>query len=175
MFIKSLASLFSVVFYAYSIVGKPITIGDPSINRLTAVTNATDFCLFLPPRPAMIIGEHEHDAVVFCTKPTPVAPKALPFPEGFIQTAHFNQTTSYVQVTGKMNPEAYNMSRSDGGGQFDNRGAPPESGCDGYTYFVSLIEPDVGEYCIRCCNEKNDCNMGLSTEGCRAVIDGAYS
>ncbi|ORX99016.1 hypothetical protein K493DRAFT_313426 [Basidiobolus meristosporus CBS 931.73] len=175
MFSKRLASVVVALSAICSVTSKPISVGDPSINHLTVVNSATDFCLFLPPKPGMVIGEHEHDAVVFCLKPNAKAPKAQMFPKGFIKSAHAKKTSSYVQVTGQMNPSAYKLSRKDGGGQFDNRGAPPKSGCNGYTYFVSLIEPDNGNYCIRCCNEKNDCNMGLSTEGCETVIPGDYS
>ncbi|KAK9767900.1 hypothetical protein K7432_001880 [Basidiobolus ranarum] len=175
MFIKSLASVTAILAVVSLTSGKPITVGDASINHLTFVNSAESFCLFLPTKPGMIIGEHEDDAEVFCTKSDSVAPNAQMLPAGFIQSAHFGQTDSYVQVTGQMNPDAYQLSRQDGGGQFDNRGAPSNSGCAGYTYFVSLIEPNTGTYCIRCCNEKDDCNMGLSTAGCDTVIPGDYS
>ncbi|ORX99017.1 hypothetical protein K493DRAFT_299657 [Basidiobolus meristosporus CBS 931.73] len=168
-------SVTTILANLYLVVGKPISVGDYKVNRLTAIDNADSFCLFLPPEPGLTIGEHEDDAVVFCTKSNAAAPKANLLPQGFIRSAHFSQTNSYVQVTGKMNPSAYQLSTGDGGGQFDNRGAPPNSGCNNYTYFVSLIEPDIGTYCIRCCNEKDDCNMGLSTAGCAAVIPGDYS
>ncbi|KAK9767896.1 hypothetical protein K7432_001876 [Basidiobolus ranarum] len=175
MFWPSIISLTTLLATSELVLGKPISIGDYQINRLTVLNSTDSFCLFLPPEPGMTIGEHEDDAVVFCTRPNPTAPKANTMPKGFIQSSHFSLTNTYVQVTGKMNPDAYKLSRQDGGGQFDNRGAPPNSGCAGYTYFVSLIEPDIGDYCIRCCNEKNDCNMGLSTSGCAMVVPGDYS
>ncbi|KAK9762188.1 hypothetical protein K7432_012320 [Basidiobolus ranarum] len=175
MFTKPFSSIAVLLAVTSSVIGKPISVGDPTINHLTVLNSTESFCLFLPSQPGDIIGEHEDDAVVFCTQPNPVAPKAQILPQGFIQSAHFNQTATYVQVTGKMNPAAYKLSPTDGGGQFDNRGAPANSGCAGYTYFVSLIEPNTGKYCIRCCNEKNDCNMGLSTAGCEVVIPGDYS
>ncbi|ORY01485.1 hypothetical protein K493DRAFT_347288 [Basidiobolus meristosporus CBS 931.73] len=175
MFAKSILSLGTLLATCYSVLGKPISVGDPNINHLVVLNSTESFCLFLPSQPGMIIGEHEDDAVVFCTQQNPTAPKAKIFPQGFIQSAHFNQTDSYVQVTGKMNPAAYQLSPNDGGGQFDNRGAPSNSGCAGYTYFVSLLEPNTSKYCIRCCNQKDDCNMGLSVDGCDAVIPGDYS
>ncbi|KAK9767898.1 hypothetical protein K7432_001878 [Basidiobolus ranarum] len=174
MFGKSFFTVTAFLLAAALSIAKPISVGNPDINHLTTINSTTSFCLFLPPKPGMEIGSHEHDAVVFCTRPNPVAPKAKLLPKNFIKTAHFKKTQDWVQITGRMNPSAYQLSRKDGGGQYDNRGAPAQSGCAGYTFFVSLIEPDTGKYCIRCCNKKNDCDMGLSTEGCSVVIPGNY-
>jgi hypothetical protein len=104
---------------------------------------------------------------------------ARTLPRGFIESAHFykNTTAGYVQVTGKFNPDTYQLSRIDGGGQYDNhgKGSPPNSMCYGYKYYVSLIEPDRPDYCIRCCDSYDDCHAGRSAYGCKRVVqNGIY-
>lgn len=47
--------------------------------------------------------------------------------------------------------------------------------CNGYKYWVNMLEPDVNQYCIRCCKSQSDCNLGLSTYGCERIIPGDYS
>lgn len=47
--------------------------------------------------------------------------------------------------------------------------------CNGYKYFVNLIEPDANVFCIRCCESQSDCNLGISTYGCERVVPGDYS
>jgi len=136
------------------------------------------FCSFLPKAPGGDIGASESDAVPFCTVANPPnAPGAQAFPAGFIKTAYFNSTDSYVQVTGKIDPAAYQLSPSDGGGQYDNQGegSPPGALCSGYTKFVNLIEPDNGNFCIRCCSNADECKTGESTAGCEAIVPGTYT
>ncbi|KAI9244098.1 hypothetical protein BY458DRAFT_447952, partial [Sporodiniella umbellata] len=96
------------------------------------------------------------------------------FPESYILSAHYVSTDSYSQVTGTMNPAAYNMSTTDFGGQYDNRDLPQHT-CNGLKYFVNLVEPNGGTFCIRCCNSSEDCNIGISQDGCVKVVPGDYS
>lgn len=135
------------------------------------------FCSFLPPNPGGNIGESEDNATPFCTQGSPKAPGASIFPAGFILSAHFASTNTYVQVTGRMDPSKYNLSPNDGGGQYDNQGAgaPPGAMCTGYKKFVNLVEPSDGVYCIRCCTDADECDTGKSTEGCHTIIPGDYS
>jgi hypothetical protein len=158
---------------------------------LTAqVSSKSDFCLFLPSSPGgkadnngkvddEAISKSEKSAVAFCLKNSAKAPGARTLPVTFIETSYYfkNTTASYVQVTGSFNPAAWELSTKDGGGQYDNHGAgsPPNSMCYGYRYYVGMIEPDSGHYCMRCCDHYTDCNAGRSTYGCKRVVDnGVY-
>ncbi|KAI8636984.1 hypothetical protein BD408DRAFT_406771 [Parasitella parasitica] len=154
------------------------------------VSSKTDFCLFLPSSPggkddnndkadAEAISKSEKNAVSFCLKNNAKAPGARTLPVTFIETSYFfeNTTAGYVQVTGNFKPAAWELSTQDGGGQYDNhgKGSPPNSMCYGYKYYVGLIEPDGGHYCMRCCDHYADCNAGRSTYGCKRVVDnGVY-
>lgn len=131
----------------------------------------TSFCSFLPPQPGDNVGATENDGIPFCTNTTLGGQL---FPTSFIQTSHYLNTSDYVQVTGTFNRTAYSLSESDGGGQYDNRDIEDVT-CNGYKYFVNLVEPDVQVFCIRCCQSQSDCNLGASTYGCEKVVPGDYS
>lgn len=148
-----------------------------------SLESETAFCSFLPPHPGNDVGGTEEDGKPFCTSS---GLGGETFPTGFIQSAHFVQKDEYVQVTGRMDPDAYQLSHSDGGGQYDNSKFIQEiyiyihthsfthtslalyiediSGvtCNGYRYWVNMLEPDNGQYCIRCCKSQSDCNLGQS-------------
>ncbi|KAI8089575.1 uncharacterized protein BX664DRAFT_246753, partial [Halteromyces radiatus] len=149
-----------------------------------AVQNEAEFCLFLPSSPGNkanhggiidpdAIADSEKDAKPFCTI-AGLTPSAKQLPDGFITSAHyqFNTTAQFVQVTGEINRAKYSLSSKDGGGQYDNHGAgsPPLSMCMGYKYYVSLIEPDIQGFCIRCCQSYQDCNASRSAYGCKRVV-----
>lgn len=78
------------------------------------------------------------------------------FITGFITTAHYLKSSTYVQVTGFFDRTKYKLGANDGGGQYDNhgKGKPVAAMCKGYNFFVSLIEPDIERFCIRCCQDK---------------------
>ena len=143
-------------------------------DGLTATVTAEVFCSFLPPKPGGNIAGSEGDAVVFCNKPSPQAPNAKIFPPGFIKTAHFAKGPGYVQVTGRIDRQAYGLSASDGGGQYDSNGAPPGARVTGAKKFVNLVEPDIEHFCIRACTDASKCNTGESAKGCETVIPGNY-
>ncbi|KAG0236060.1 hypothetical protein BGW42_004168 [Actinomortierella wolfii] len=145
-------------------------------GQIAAMNGVTDFCWFLPPVVGGNIAANEDRAVAFCTRNQKNAPNANVFPKGFIQSAHWvkNSTSDWVQVTGRFNPEKYKLSRKDGGGQYDIK-APVGAQCAGYKYFVNMVEPDIGEYCMRCCKNKLDCPVNKSTYGCRRVLGGNYA
>lgn len=46
-----------------------------------------------------------------------------PMPDGFIKTAHFRTTSSYVQVSGTFDWRKMNANPFDCGGEYDNHGA----------------------------------------------------
>jgi len=149
----------------------------PAVNThhaLTATVTPGAFCSFLPPQPSGNIAASESNAVVFCNKPSSEAPNANIFPAGFIRSAHFAKGQGFVQVTGRINRNAYGLSASDGGGQYDSNGAPPGARVSGAKKFVNLVEPDAELFCIRACSDPSKCNAGESTKGCKVVVPGVY-
>ncbi|KAI8990049.1 hypothetical protein BDB01DRAFT_779831 [Pilobolus umbonatus] len=161
-------------------------------SKTVQITSADDFCLFLPKTPGgkdlnngkpdiKAIAKSETSAIAFCTKNNEHAIGASSIPNNFIKTAHYYQDTvsDYVQITGLFRPSAYELNPNDEGGQYDDHGKsfPPLSHCFGYKYYVSLIEPNANaQYCLRCCNNYQDCNAGRSEYGCRRVVsNGIYN
>ncbi|RCH87974.1 hypothetical protein CU098_001207, partial [Rhizopus stolonifer] len=143
---------------------------------LTTIESQQDFCIFLPPQPGLEVAINENNGIPFCSN-TSLVKNATQFPEGFITTAHYLKQSNYVQITGFFDRTKYDLGETDGGGQYDNHdnGKPVSAQCLGYNYFVNLIEPDIQRFCIRCCQEKEDCNTGRSGYGCLRVVDGDYT
>ncbi|KAL7313310.1 hypothetical protein PS15m_007071 [Mucor circinelloides] len=168
------ASLFAIAS-SFTAHAAPVNSTSSSSTPLTAINSQDDFCLFLPPQPGLVVAVNEDNGIPFCTKPDTV-PNATEFPEGFITTAHYLRNSSYVQVTGFFDRTKYDLGETDGGGQYDNHanGKPVAAQCQDYKYFVSMIEPDINRFCIRCCQEEADCNTGRSGYGCLRIIDGDY-
>ena len=65
------------------------------------------------------VGDSEHKAVAYCTKPH----GTRPFPNGSIKGEDFIVTDAYVQMTGTANLTKINVPIGDSGGELDNRGA----------------------------------------------------
>ncbi|CAO3590521.1 unnamed protein product [Absidia cylindrospora] len=145
-------------------------------GQLSQVVDANNFCLYLPPPNSKNrnIADTEWNAQAFCMGNTPKALKANKMPEGFVQSAHFVATDTYVQVTGQIDPTKANLNVTDEGGQMDVA-APKGSLCAGWKLYVNMIEPTGKTYCMRCCNDKKTCNRGISEKGCAHVIPGDYS
>ncbi|ORZ12830.1 hypothetical protein BCR42DRAFT_420053 [Absidia repens] len=145
-------------------------------GQLSQVVDANNFCLYLPPPDSKNrnIADTEWNAQAFCMGNTPKALKANKMPEGFIQSAHFVATDTYVQVTGQIDPTKANLNVTDEGGQMDVA-APKGSLCADWKLYVNMIEPTGKTYCMRCCNDKKTCNRGISEKGCAHVIPGDYS
>ncbi|KAI8978431.1 hypothetical protein BDB01DRAFT_799829 [Pilobolus umbonatus] len=139
-------------------------------KRDIAVKSSKEFCVFLPPTPGGGVAETEDNGIPFCTMPN-LGGSLMP--SGFIKSAHFKSFPDYSQVTGTINRDAYKLKASDEGGQYDhlNRGSYT---CNGYPYFVNVLEPDSNLYCIRCCKNKVDCKTGISTQGCKKIVPGSY-
>ncbi|CDS10891.1 hypothetical protein LRAMOSA11377 [Lichtheimia ramosa] len=136
------------------------------------VDSAQEYCTYLPPKPGMPIAEAEGNAVPFCTKTQASGTRQLP--SGFIKSAHFKQTSTYTQVTGRIDRSKYSLSASDGGGQYDHKNEIGST-CNGWKYWVNLVEPDAQIFCIRCCKNSSDCHLGISEYGCERVVPGDYS
>ncbi|KAG2202936.1 hypothetical protein INT47_008968 [Mucor saturninus] len=145
-------------------------------GQIAQVVDANDFCVFLPPSDSTnrIISDTEWNANAFCLGNTPLATNAEKLPAGFIKSAHYLKTDTYVQVTGQMDYTKANLVGTDGGGQMDVR-APMGSSCAGWKFYVNLIEPTTNTYCMRCCNDDRTCNRGISEKGCAHIIPGDYS
>ncbi|KAF8932255.1 hypothetical protein EDD21DRAFT_391515 [Dissophora ornata] len=145
-------------------------------GQTAAVISDTAYCLFLPPMPGGNIAESESDAVAFCNTQIPIAIGARLLPAGLVQTVHFVENTEeeWVQITGRMDISAYNLSPDDHGGQYDMR-APIGSTCAGYNAFVQITEPNLGTYCMRCCRNSDSCPTGRSELGCAGLLGGNYS
>ncbi|KAI8146660.1 hypothetical protein BJV82DRAFT_599366 [Fennellomyces sp. T-0311] len=140
------------------------------------VKDATNFCTFLPPADSVDrnIASTEYIANVYCMGSTPQAKAVGKLADGFIQSAHFLATDSYVQVTGQIDPVKGNLNATDEGGQYDIV-MPKGAVCVGWKHFVNLIEPAGNTYCIRCCHSKVDCNRGISEKGCAHIVPGDYT
>lgn len=85
-------------------------------GREIALKSTSDFCLFLPPTPGADVATTEDFGVLYCAKGTAGAPGAKTFPSGFITTAHFAKSSSYIQVTGFLDRTKYKLKASDEGG-----------------------------------------------------------
>lgn len=92
-----------------------------------AVNSDSDFCAYLPPHPGQSVSATENDADPFCTV---AKHDAECFPTGFIKSAHFFRTNTYVQVTGRINHTVYDILTEDGGGQYDNKVTLNGSPCE---------------------------------------------
>ncbi|CAO3641992.1 unnamed protein product [Cunninghamella blakesleeana] len=140
------------------------------------VASATDFCLFLPP-PGLVnvvLSDYEWNSEAYCMGSTPKATNANKLADGFILSSHYVVTDEYVQVTGQIDPAKAGLIPTDDGGQCDIA-APKGSSCDGWQYYVNLIEPANNIFCMRCCNDQVNCNRGISQKGCGRIVPGDYS
>ncbi|KFH64180.1 hypothetical protein MVEG_10005 [Podila verticillata NRRL 6337] len=142
-------------------------------GQVASVDSADSYCFFLPPMVGGDIAANEDQAIAFCNKPNAKAPGAKTFPDGFVQSAHFASGDGWVQITGQINPAGYSLNPCDAGGQYDIK-APVGATCAGYGYFVNVIEPEVGEYGMKCCNVKTDCDVAHSHLGVRRVFGEQY-
>ncbi|CAO3694443.1 unnamed protein product [Rhizopus stolonifer] len=163
---------FGVIFSAVSLLTSVVN----ASGQIIQIVDSTNFCTFLPPTSETdrLISDTEWNANAFCMGNTPKATGAEKIPSGFIQSAHYVKTDNYVQITGQIDPSKANLDSSDDGGQYDIK-APNGASCAGWDYFVNLIEPSGNDYCIRCCNNSQDCNRGISEKGCARIVPGDYS
>ncbi|CAH1763022.1 602_t:CDS:1 [Entrophospora sp. SA101] len=171
------SSIIFLVLASATLFTNALPTADTPGNEITLDT--ATLCTYLPPAPGGIIADHENDALPFCNTTTPPevqGPVSL-IPSGFIVSAHYLADWGYVQYTGRINRDAYQLRADDEGGQYDSVGAPPGAACVGYSYvkFVNLIEPKDGRFCIRCCSDASKCNTSESTKGCPVIVPGDYS
>ncbi|KAF9921772.1 hypothetical protein BGZ65_010076 [Modicella reniformis] len=142
-------------------------------GQIAALDSADSYCFFLPPELGGDIAANEDRAIAFCNKANSRAPGAKIFPSGFVLSAHWATGPSWVQITGQIDPVQYALSPCDTGGQYDIK-APIGATCVGYKYFVNVIEPELGVYGMRCCQEKADCDVNHSTYGVKRIYGEQY-
>ncbi|KAF9362036.1 hypothetical protein BGX26_006553 [Mortierella sp. AD094] len=88
-------------------------------GQIVQIKSASNWCMMMPPNAGGDIAANEDRAVAFCTQNDPDAPNANIFPDGFIQSAHFDSGNGYVQITGMIDRTRYSLSKNDQGGQYD--------------------------------------------------------
>ncbi|KAF9093933.1 hypothetical protein BGX29_008191 [Mortierella sp. GBA35] len=137
-------------------------------GQIASVDSGDNYCFFLPPMVGGDIAENEDRAIAFCNKPNSRAPGAKIFPPGFVLTSHWATGPGWVQITGQIDPAAYSLNPCDTGGQYDIK-APVGATCAGFAHFVNVIEPEIGVYGMRCCQEKVDCDVSHSTYGVKRI------
>ncbi|KAL8279129.1 hypothetical protein RQP46_008385 [Phenoliferia psychrophenolica] len=75
----------------------------------------------MPPDPTTEnLVDAEAIAVAYCFNPYN---NTRPMPDGFIKTAHFRNTSDYVQISGTFDWTVMNLNPYDCGGEYDNHGA----------------------------------------------------
>ncbi|KAG1443716.1 hypothetical protein G6F56_010571 [Rhizopus delemar] len=164
-------SLTLFIFILFALLGSVYAVPLSKRGYSIQLQSSSQFCSFMPPHRGDDVGGTENDGIPMCTS-TSLGDQQ--FPTGFIKSSHYVKTTNYVQVTGTIDRSKYGLSSSDGGGQYDNKDIDGVT-CNGYKYFVNLIEPDANVFCIRCCKNQSDCKLGLSTFGCDRVVPGNYN
>ena len=145
------------------------------------------FCLFLP-KPGQTIADSETDARPYCTVPG-LAPGANILRSGDIKSAVLRKNNHFIQITGHLDNHKLGLHANDDGGQYDDyvsrdtpHGSPGGAVCQGFKYFVEIVEPDKQRYCIRCCHEVSNnpkdadhaCIEGHSKTGCDGIMPGAH-
>ncbi|KAF9571673.1 hypothetical protein EC968_000270 [Mortierella alpina] len=142
-------------------------------GQIASLDAADNYCFFLPPMVGGDIAQNEDSAIAFCNKANPKAPGAKIFPDGFVLSAHWASSDSWVQITGQIDPAKYSLNPCDAGGQYDIR-APVGASCAGFNHFVNVIEPTDGIYGMKCCQNKEDCVVSKSTYGVRVIYGSQY-
>ncbi|KAF9933600.1 hypothetical protein FBU30_005039 [Linnemannia zychae] len=137
-------------------------------GQIASLDSGDNYCFFLPPMVGGDIAANEDRAIAFCNKPNSRAPGAKIFPPGFVLSSHWATGPGWVQITGQIDPAAYSLNPCDTGGQYDIK-APVGATCAGFNHFVNVIEPEIGVYGMRCCQEKADCDVSHSTYGVKRI------
>ncbi|CAO3563679.1 unnamed protein product [Mortierella alpina] len=137
-------------------------------GQIASLDSADNYCFFLPPMVGGDIAANEDRAIAFCNKPNSRAPGAKIFPPGFVLSAHWASGKDWIQISGQIDPVQYQLNPCDTGGQYDIK-APVGATCAGYAHFVNVIEPEIGAYGMKCCQQKADCDVSHSTYGVRRI------
>ncbi|KAI8602240.1 hypothetical protein EDD21DRAFT_304001 [Dissophora ornata] len=137
-------------------------------GQIASVDSADSYCFFLPPMVGGDIAANEDRAIAFCNKANSRAPGAKIFPTGFVLSTHWASGKDWVQISGQIDPTQYSLNPCDTGGQYDIK-APVGATCAGFAHFVNVIEPEIGVYGMKCCQQKADCDVSHSTYGVKRI------
>lgn len=151
------------------------------MGRTIYINSASDFCLLMPPDPTKKdLVNAEAIAVAYCTNPTN---GTRPMPDGFIKTAHFRRTPSYIQISGTYDPAVMNLGTNDCGGEYDSEGAEGIGNPAGVTmrngsYFTQFVGacdiPGNPIFCMRMCPNYEYCRNTFDRMGCLWNQPGDY-
>jgi len=87
----------------------------------TLLFNSIDnFCLWGPPEPNSVVGDHEGEMVAWCTKP---GYGTRLIPEGTLKGLQSMKTPDYIQIVGFIDQTKLNIASGDYGGELDPHGA----------------------------------------------------
>ncbi|SPO26830.1 uncharacterized protein UTRI_04143_B [Ustilago trichophora] len=151
------------------------------MGRTIYINSASDFCLLMPPDPTKEnLVDAEAIAVAYCTNPQN---GTRPMPDGFIKTAHFRRTPSYIQISGTYDPKVMNFGSNDCGGEYDSEGAEGIGNPAGVTmrngsYFTQFLGacdiPGQPVFCMRMCPSYEYCKNIYDLMGCLWNQPGDY-
>lgn len=151
------------------------------MGRTIYINSASDFCLLMPPDPSKTnLVDAESYAVAYCINPVN---GTRPMPDGFIKTAHFRQTPSYIQISGTYDPAVMNLGTNDCGGEYDSEGAEGIGNPAGVTmrngtYFTQFLGacdiPGSPVFCMRMCPNYEYCRNTFDLMGCLWNQPGDY-
>ncbi|KAF8524393.1 carbohydrate-binding module family 13 protein [Hysterangium stoloniferum] len=150
------------------------TSSQTSMCQTAWINDATDFCLWAPPKPNNgTIGDTERVEVAWCTKS---GRGTRTIPNGVLNGVHFVQTKDYVQVTGSGDFTKINVPKGDAGGELDPHGADGNGNPIGglvygntfgtnlqYHEWTSFISD--AQFCFRACTGPN------AAENCQHIYD----
>ncbi|EGG07859.1 uncharacterized protein MELLADRAFT_123513 [Melampsora larici-populina 98AG31] len=149
-------------------------------DLMVSIVDRYSFCLIVPKDPHTNIGDSEYPGgmSLWCEGINRGQGK---FNKFWRQVEVSRPRDGVLQMTGCFNLWSSDRFNSgDGGGQYDSDGGdggngnPAGSVCKQYQHYVQLIEPNSQRACLRCCRDKNDCNVSRDTSGCPSVIPGNY-
>ncbi|KAH9817647.1 secreted protein [Melampsora americana] len=145
-----------------------------------SIVDRYSFCLIVPKDPHTNIGDSEYDGgmSLWCQG---INRGQGRFNNFWNQVEVSRPKDGVLQMTGCFNlGSSDRFNANDDGGQYDSnggdggRGNPVGSFCKQYPAYVQLIEPSAKRACLRCCRNKEDCNVSQDTSGCPSVIPGNY-
>ncbi|KAF9951793.1 hypothetical protein BGZ65_005753, partial [Modicella reniformis] len=142
-----------------------------SAQNTVTIIDDTKFCIFLPAPNADV----KTGGTSYCTSAITNADVGLhsTFNTGFIKTKNIKTKKDYIQVTGRFDRCKHPLSIDDKGSSYDKT-FPASSQCKGYNFYMQIVEPDLERYCLRCCNDEDDCPTGDGGDGCESVMGGDY-
>ncbi|TFK35250.1 hypothetical protein BDQ12DRAFT_700065 [Crucibulum laeve] len=96
------------------------TAGQDSMCQTNIFNSIDDFCLWGPPEPNMVVGDHEGEMVAWCTKE---GHGTRLIPEGALTGVQWIRAPAYVSVVGFIDQTKINIRAGDWGGEMDPHGA----------------------------------------------------